>query len=88
MTGSVDWARRGPGTGSAVDRALRAAAATVPSAEGMVIDPGSTGTTFVWRDLERRTALLAGHIEDFAAARAGSVPLRSWLAGRPLRCSG
>lgn len=73
MTHPTDWLSRASGAGSAVDRALRAAAQAAPSREGMVIDHGTTGTTFVWRDLDRQTAQLARHLDESAAAHAGGA---------------
>ncbi|MEU7614658.1 hypothetical protein AB0B27_00870, partial [Micromonospora rifamycinica] len=79
MTGSVG---RVPDPGSVVDRALRAAALTTPSAEALVIDPGSAGNTLVWRDLERRTARLAQHLAEVVAARADGPCAVEVPAGR------
>lgn len=71
MTGSAAWPPPASGAKSAVDHALRASALAAPSAEALVIDQGAAGTTLVWRDLERRTAVLAQQIEGFAAAGTG-----------------
>ncbi|WFE64130.1 AMP-binding protein [Micromonospora sp. WMMD714] len=79
MTGSVGGASD---RGSVVDHALRAAALAMPSAEALVIDPGSAGNTLVWRDLERRTARLAQHLDEVVAARAGGPCAVEVPAGR------
>jgi bile acid-coenzyme A ligase len=64
------WHSRAQATGSAVDHALRTAAGIMPSREALAVDPGTAGTTFTWRDLERRTAHLAANLNELAAARA------------------
>jgi bile acid-coenzyme A ligase len=58
---------------SAVDRALRAAAASTPGDPALVTDPGAAGGTLTWAEVERQTAGLALELSDLAGAGAVEI---------------